>query len=127
MVLADTSVWIRALRGLQPYEQEMNRLLNRRMVAGHAFVYGELLIGDRGGRAHLLSLYERIRQSSLVPHEEVVALARARLLIGRGAGWIDIHLLASAIADRLALWTVDARLAILASELGVAYTFPRVH
>jgi predicted nucleic acid-binding protein len=126
MVLADTSVWIRALRRSQPYEQEMNRLLKRRMIAGHAFVYGELLIGDRGGRSQMLSQYEHIRQSNLVPHQEVVALVRARLLNGRGAGWIDIHLLASAIAGRLELWTADVRLASLASELGVAYSVPVV-
>jgi hypothetical protein len=37
------------------------------------------------------------------------------------AGWIDIHLLASALVGGLLLWTADPRLAAMASELGIAY------
>jgi len=45
-------------------------------------------------------------------------------LHGRGVGWIDVHLLASAIVERLQLWTADPRLAAVAGELGVAYEVP---
>ena len=103
MVLVDTSVWIRSLAGRAPYTAELDRLLGRDEVAGHELVYGELLIGDRGGRRKLLEAYERIYQASIVPHREVVAFVRARDLNGRGVGWIDIHLLASAIVGRLQL------------------------
>jgi hypothetical protein len=47
-------------------------------------------------------------------------------LHGRGLGWIDVHLLASAIVGRLQLWTADSRFAAVAKELGVAYEMPRV-
>lgn len=90
-------------------------------VAGHELVYGELLIGDRGGRKKLLSAYEMIQQAQFVPHREVVEFVRHRDLQGHGAGWIDIHLLAAAIVERMRLWTADPRLADLASELGIAY------
>ena len=36
-------------------------------------------------------------------------------------GWIDVHLLASALVDRLQLWTTHPALATLAKELGIAY------
>ncbi len=121
MVLVDTSVWIRSLAGRAPYIAEMDRLLGRDEVAGHDLVYGELLIGDRGGRKKLLAAYERIPQASIVPHREVVAFVRDRDLHGRGVGWIDVHLLASAIAGRLQLWTADPRFSAVAKELGVAY------
>ena len=121
MVLVDTSVWIRSLAGRAPYMAEMDRLLGRDEVAGHDLVYGELLIGDRGGRKKLLAAYERIPQASIVPHREVVAFVRDRDLHGRGVGWIDVHLLASAIAGRLQLWTADPRFSAVAKELGVAY------
>jgi len=121
MVLVDTSVWIRSLAGQAPYLAGLDRLLDRDEVVGHELIYGELLIGDRGGRENLLSAYERFQQASLVPHSEVVAFVRARGLHGRGVGWIDVHLLASAIVERLPLWTVDPRLASVADELGVAY------
>jgi hypothetical protein len=51
----------------------------------------------------------------------VVTFARERHLHGRGVGWIDVHLLASALVGRLKLWTTDPRLMLVARELGVAY------
>ena len=86
--------------------------------------YGELLIGDRGGRRKLLAAYAQMHQAAMVPHFEVVAFVRDRDLHGCGVGWIDIHLLASAIVGRLQLWTADPRFSALASELGVAYEPP---
>jgi len=121
MVLVDTSVWIRSLAGKAPYMAGLDGLLDRDEVAGHELVYGELLIGDRGGRRKLLEAYSRMHQASLVPHREVVAFVRERDLHGRGLGWIDAHLLASAIVGRLRLWTADSGLTVAAQELGVAW------
>ena len=121
IVLVDTSVWIRFLSNRAPYASEMDGLLSRDEVSGHDFVYGELLIGDRGGRKQMLADYERIHQAPVVSHGEVVAFVRERRLHGRGVGWIDIHLLASALVGGLKLWTTDPRLAALAKELRIAY------
>jgi predicted nucleic acid-binding protein len=93
-------------------------------VTGHELVYGELLIGNRGGRKELLAAYQRMHQVAMVPHRDVVAFVRDRNLHGRGVGWIDVHLLASAIVGRLQLWTADQRLSAVANELGVAYEVP---
>jgi predicted nucleic acid-binding protein len=124
MVLVDTSVWIRSLANRQPFVSELDRLLGLDEVAGHELVYGELLIGDRGGRQKLLRAYEEMFQAIAVPHHEVVAFVRARKLHGRGVGWIDIHLLASALAYGLKLWTDDPRLSDVAGELGVQHRMP---
>jgi predicted nucleic acid-binding protein len=121
MVLVDTSVWIRSLANRAPYAAELGRLLSLEDVAGHELVYGELLIGDRGGRRQLLAAYERIHRALTVPHDEVVRFVRERDLHGRGVGWIDIHLLASALVERLKLWTANPRFAAVAEELGVGY------
>ncbi len=121
MVLVDTSVWIRSLANRAPYKIELDRLLSLDEVTGHELVYGELLIGDRGGRRKFLTAYERIHQASTVPHREVVEFVRHRDLHGRGVGWIDIHLLASAIVGKLQLWTADPRFSTVAKEFGVAY------
>ncbi len=120
-VLVDTSVWIRFLSNRAPYAAELDGLLSRDEVNGHNFVYGELLIGDKGGRKELLANYERMDRAPVVPHVEVVAFVRDRKLHGRGVGWIDVHLLASALVGRLKLWTTDPALATLAKELGIAY------
>jgi PIN domain. len=121
MVLVDTSVWIRFLANRAPYATELDALLGRDEVAGHELVYGELLVGDRGGRAKLLASYEQMHQVTTIPHRDVVAFVRDRDLYGRGVGWVDVHLLASAIVGRMQLWTVDPRFSAVARELGVAY------
>ena len=121
MVLVDTSVWIRFLANRAPYAAALDALLSRDEVVGHEFVYGELLIGDRNTRKKLLAMYEQIRQASMVPHRDVVAFVSARDLRGRGVGWIDIHLLASAIVERFQLWTADKKLGALAKEIGIDF------
>jgi predicted nucleic acid-binding protein len=123
MVLVDTSVWIRALGGRAPFVDELGRLLELDEVAGHDLIYGELLIGDRGGRKKLLADYKQMFQSATIPHPEIVAFVERRHLHGRGVGWIDVHLLASVIVDGLKLWTDDPRLSTVADELDVSHRF----
>ena len=121
MVLVDTSVWIRFLTGREPYAGELDSLLEKDEVAGHDLVFGELLIGDKGGRSKLLDAYEQMHQATTVPHAEVVAFVRERRLHGHGIGWVDVHLLASSIVGRYRLWTADPRLAALAEKFGVSH------
>jgi predicted nucleic acid-binding protein len=127
MVLVDTSVWIRFLTGREPYTTELDYLLGRDEVAGHELVFGELVIGDRGGRRKLLDAYAQMHQATPVPHGDVVVFVRERRLHGQGAGWIDVHLLASAIVGRYRLWSADPRLAALAAKFDVSYTPPATH
>ena len=119
MVLVDTSVWIRFLAGREPYASRLDGLLAHDEVLGHELVYGELLIGDRGGRTKLLTAYAELTWAGAVAHAEVVSLVRARKLNGRGIGWIDAQLLASALIARASLWTADDALARLAGVAGV--------
>jgi predicted nucleic acid-binding protein len=121
MVLVDTSVWIRFLAGRAPFAAGLDALLDREEVLSHELVFGELLIGDRGGRPTLLASHEKLLRAPTVSHAEVVELVRSRKLQGRGVGWIDVHLLASVLVARAVLWTADPRLTDLASELDVAY------
>ena len=127
MVLVDTSVWIRFLTGREPYATELDSLLERDEVAGHELVFGELLIGDKGGRRKLLDAYEQMHQAIPVPHGDVVAFVRERRLHGQGARWIDVHLLASAIVGRYRFWTADPRLAALAEKFDLSYTLTATH
>jgi hypothetical protein len=99
----------------------LDLLLERNQVAGHELIQGELLIGDSGGRGETMQSYNYIHRLSAVPHEDVVFFVRGRGLHGRGIGWIDAHLLASALVANVPLWTADKRLGILAAKLGVGY------
>jgi predicted nucleic acid-binding protein len=121
MVLVDTSVWLRFLYNREPFATGLEELLLAEEVAGHEMVFGELLIGDRGGRAALLRDYALRPQTTTVAHSELVAFVRARRLHGRGVGWIDVHLLASAVVGRFRFWSADASISSLAAELGIAY------
>ena len=121
MVLVDTSIWIRFLTGTEPFASELDLLLSNDEVLGHDFVYGELLIGDRGGRAKFLAGYRAIRQVATVADREVVEFVRRRRINGRGFGWIDAHLLASALVAHSSLWTADRPLAAVALDIGVAH------
>lgn len=121
MVLVDTSVWVRALAGREPYRRGLDALLSRDEVLGHDLIYGELLVGDRGGRKKLLAVYAQMHWAATVTHAEVVTLVRTRNLHGRGIGWIDAHLLASSLVEDAAFWTADGALAGVAKALGVAY------
>ena len=127
MTLVDTSVWIRGFRSQEPYRTELDRLLASKSIVGHPLVYGELMIGDSGGRKAFLGEYTNSPWCSMIDHEEVVMLVEARRLNGRGISWIDAHLLASAMADRITLWTADTSLAAIAEQLGVAHKGPRIH
>ena len=59
--------------------------------------------------------------ATVAEHDEVLGLVERRRLAGRGIGWVGAHLLASALLDRLRLWTLDTRLAAVAELSGVAY------
>ena len=121
MVLVDTSVWIRFLSGREPFARGLDALLDREEVLAHDLVFGELLVGDRRGRSELLTSYATILRAPTIPHDQVVAFVRARRLQGRGIGWIDAHLLASALVASARLWTADAHLDALAIELRLAH------
>jgi predicted nucleic acid-binding protein len=121
VILVDTSVWIRFLTNKAPYTAELDRILDRGEAAGHDLIHGELLMGDSGGRRELLSLYDLIHRLPTVPHAEVAVFVRTRKLQGRGIGWINAHLLASALVANARLWTADERLSKLAGELGAGF------
>jgi hypothetical protein len=62
-----------------------------------------------------------MHECARIPHNEVVVLVRNHRLHGLGAGWIDIHLLASALVSKFSLWTADANFKAVAHRLGVGY------
>lgn len=113
-VLVDTSVWVDHLRKRNPTLVE---LLEQVQVWTHSFVIGELACGNLSQRSKLLSTLAELPQAPVAAHEEVLAFVEARRLMGRGLGWIDIHLLASATLANLALWTTDKRLLTVAADL----------
>ena len=116
MVLVDTSVWVEHLRKGHP---RLVELLNEGSVLGHPYVIGELSCGNIRNREEVLVLLRAIPQAELAEDEEVFHLIETEELFGRGVGWVDMHLLASARLSGCALWTLDRRLQRIAKSLAV--------
>ena len=78
---------------------------------------GELACGNLARRREVVGLMGALPLAPVADHEEVLAFVERRRLMGRGLGWIDMHLLASAVLASLPLWTSDQRLSIVARAL----------
>lgn len=120
MILVDTSVWIDYLRGSAG---TLASILESAEVASHPFVIGELACGNLARREAVLGLLAALPAVPVATYEEVMMMVASRRVHDRGIGWIDAHLLASALVDPgCRLWTRDRRLSAVATELGVQYT-----
>lgn len=119
MILADTSVWIRHIRESQPHLQEA---LVDGAVFMHPFVLGEIACGNLRARSRTLDMLARLPFSVSASNEEVLALLERHRLFGRGLGWVDAHLLASARLTSCRLWTLDSSLREAATALKIGYS-----
>jgi hypothetical protein len=116
MILVDTSVWIAHFR---IGGSKLGDLLNQALVMVHPFVMGELACGNLKRRTRILIDLEALPAAVCATHEEVMRLVEVRKLWGLGIGWIDAHLLASALLSNCQLWTLDGKLARAAAAVGV--------
>jgi predicted nucleic acid-binding protein len=116
VILVDTSVWVDHLRH---GNMRLRALLADARVVGHPFVTGEVAMGHLRRPAEILTLLENLPRAVQAEHEEVLRFVAEHKLAGSGLGWIDAHLLCSAALDRSRLWSLDRRLAAVASRLGL--------
>lgn len=116
MVLVDTSVWIDHFR-------RGNATLQARLLAAeimtHEHIIGELACGNLRRRTETLGWLELLPRAPVAEAGEVLLLIDQERLAGKGLGWIDAHLLASARLSGWQLWTLDRRLREVAARLHV--------
>jgi predicted nucleic acid-binding protein len=118
MVLVDTSVWVSHLREGNP---RLVSLLNDGDVVCHPFIVGELACGNLRNRAEILSLLHSLPMADQAEHEEVLQFVESNDLMGRGLGYVDVHLLASAVLSGVPIWTLDKKLRAACSKVDVCY------
>lgn len=118
MILVDTSVWIDHFYN---GDEQLKKLLLANQVCMHPFVLGELACGNISNRKEILALLRALPVIHVVLDEEVYALIEKRKLFGKGLGFIDIHLLASAMIHHVSIWTRDKSLKRIAGEVGILY------
>jgi len=115
-MLVDTSVWVDHFRRDDP---ALHALLDLGEVECHPYVIGELACGWLQRRSEVLALLQRLPHVPEASHGEVVVFVERHRLMGRGMGWIDAHLLASAALAGTPLWSRDRRLSETARMLGL--------
>ncbi len=118
MILVDTSVWISHLRDENYCLKE---LLNNGDVSCHLFIIGELACGNIKNRNEILSLLNSLPMAQVVEHDEVLKFIEDRKLARKGLGYVDVHLLASAILSDSSMWSTDKKLNKIALELNIDF------
>jgi len=119
MVLVDTSIWVAHLR---EGNARLKTLLEKAEVVCHPFIIGELACGNIKNRTEILSSLNALPAAVVAKHEEVLHLIESHYLMARGLGFIDVHLLASALLTRVPLWTADKRLRAASTNLNITFS-----
>jgi predicted nucleic acid-binding protein len=119
MTLVDTSVWIDHFRRR---DLRLNALLDEEMVVIHPAVIGELACGTLPGRARTMVYLQGLPSiPSIADAEETMFVIESRNLWGKGIGWADAQLVASALISGCKLWTRDKQLQSVATSLHIAH------
>jgi len=118
MVLVDTSVWVNHLRNS---DHHLEKLLFDGEVVCHPHIIGELACGNIKNRKEIISLLHALSSTPIVEFEEFLYFIEQNQLQGKGIGFVDIHLLASAKLGQVSLWTTDKKLQSASAELNLKY------
>jgi hypothetical protein len=118
MVLADTSVWVDHLRAA---DSRLQSAIADSALLIHPAVIGELACGTLPGRNDFLSYLQDLPSAAVADSEETLFVIESRKLWGKGIGWTDALLVASALLSGCELWTRDKRLHEVAIDLNIAH------
>src|SRR3972149_1744021 len=118
MVLVDTSVWVSHLRH---GNEDLQKLLHDGEVVCHPFIVGELACWNLKNRYEILTYLQSLPMTILAEDEEVLKFIENNQLMGNGLGYIDIHLIASAVLTDVPLWTLDKTLDTFTKKIGIDY------
>jgi len=121
-VLLDTSVWRRffAGKGASRIKPTLSALLDGdEQILMHVAVLGELVLGGLSAREE--TLLRRLSVAPQVADADVMLFIKHHKLMRCGIGWVDAHLLASALVAHARLWSVDGQLSKAAASLEIDF------
>jgi len=118
MVLVDTSIWVTHLR---QGSRQLEKLLIDAEVMCHLFIIGELACGNLKNRNEIISLLQSLPLAPTIEFDEFIFFMDRNHLMGKGIGFVDVHLLASAQLTGIPLWTADKRLKSAADQLKLIF------
>lgn len=121
-VLVDTSVWVAHFK---QRDAHLVTLLESGLVVCHPHVVVEVACGTPPARSAIVSMMATLDSLPAASHSELLLLIERRRLFGRGGGFVEVSLLASALlSDQVRVWTHDRRLGTLADAVGRRYGPP---
>jgi predicted nucleic acid-binding protein len=113
MIIVDTSVWIEYLKGNEYYRNVLPKYLKEKHVLAISAVFGELLQGVKNKREHeiIMGFWESLPKIN----EEELFIEAGKLsydykLYNTGVSLINTYLLAAALNNYYALWSLDKKL-----------------
>ena len=118
MVLVDTSVWVSHFRDVSV---GLGKLLNDGKVVCHPFIVGELACGNLKKRHEILIYLQSLPMAILAEDGEVLKFIENHQLMGKGLGYIDVHLISAALLTDVPLWTFDKTLDRITKKIGINY------
>jgi predicted nucleic acid-binding protein len=117
-ILVDTSVWIKHLR---EGERNLTQLLEQGLVACHPFIIGEIACGGIKNRYEIINLLNDLPSTDILDHSDIMEFIENRKIMNKGIGYIDVHLLGSALVSDTPIWTFDKALRKIANQLHIEY------
>ncbi len=117
MVIVDTSIWVTHLR---QGNTRLEKLLMDAEVMCHPFIIGELSCGNLKNRHRIISLLQALPLAPTIDRDEFLMFIDRNGLYGKGVGFVDVHLLASARLANVMLWSEGKRLQAAANQLDLA-------
>jgi predicted nucleic acid-binding protein len=117
-ILVDTSVWIKHLK---EGDKNLVPLLEQGLVTCHPFIIGELACGGIKNRHDIISLLNDLPSTDILDHYDIMEFIEYRKIMNKGIGYVDVHLLASALVSETPLWTFDKALKKVANQLSIEY------
>jgi predicted nucleic acid-binding protein len=118
MVLVDTSIWV---AHLHKGSRQLAKLLMDAEVMCHPFIIGELACGKLKNRDEIIPLLQSLPMAPTIEFDELLFFIDRNDLMGKGVGFVDVHLLASAQLEGVPLWTADKKLKSSADRLELTF------
>jgi predicted nucleic acid-binding protein len=115
-LIVDSSIWITHLH--KPVARLVSALESADVLM-HPAVIGELSCGNFRHRASILTDLRRLPRVEEGRLDEILHMIESQKLYGKGLGWVDCQLLASASLSQAGILTLDQALANAAARLGI--------
>ena len=117
-ILVDTSVWIKHLR---EGEKNLALLLEQGLITCHPFIIGEIACSGIKNRYEIINLLNDLPSTVVLDHSDIMDFIENRKIMNKGIGYIDVHLLGSALVSDTPLWTFDKALRKIAIQFPIGY------